>query len=268
MTADGHYSVVTAVPKLGDCAKFIRGITFKPEDVISIEDKSAVLCLRTRNVQTELDLSDVWGIPPNFIKRMDQNLLLNDILVSSANSWNLVGKCCSISDLTRPATFGGFVSVLRAEREILDPRYLYRWFSSSLIQTKVRSFGRQTTNISNLDINRCLDLAIPLPPLKEQRRIAAILDQADALRAKRRAALAQLDEMAQAIFVEMFGDPATNRRGWPLVRLGDLAMKFSDGPFGSNLKSVHYVENGIRVVRLQNIGVGEFLDDDRAFISE
>ncbi len=106
-----------------------------------------------------------------------------------------------------------------------------------------------------------------LPPLPEQRRIAAILDQADALRAKRRAALAHLDEMAQAIFVEMFGDPLTNKHDWRLSRLGDLSTKFSDGPFGSNLKSSHYVEAGIRVIRLQNIGVGKFLDEDRAFIS-
>ncbi|WP_372624698.1 restriction endonuclease subunit S, partial [Falsiroseomonas sp.] len=64
-----------------------------------------------------------------------------------------------------------------------------------------------------------------LPPLAEQRRIAAILDEADALRANRRAALAQLDEMARAIFVEMFGDPATNPKDHsivPLKRIGRL----------------------------------------------
>lgn len=70
------------------------------------------------------------------------------------------------------------------------------------------------------------EIAIPLPSPPEQRRIAAILDQADALRAKRRAALALLDEMAQAIFVDMFGHPITNPRGWPtapLARLGAIS---------------------------------------------
>ncbi len=52
-----------------------------------------------------------------------------------------------------------------------------------------------------------------------------------------------------------------------MVPLGDLALKLQDGPFGSNLKSEHYVEGGVRVVRLQNIAVGEFDDRDRAFIS-
>jgi type I restriction enzyme S subunit len=58
------------------------------------------------------------------------------------------------------------------------------------------------------------ELEIPLPPLPEQRRIAEVLDRAEALRAKRRAALAQLDSLTQAIFMEMFGDPATNPKGW------------------------------------------------------
>lgn len=65
-------------------------------------------------------------------------------------------------------------------------------------------------------------IVVPLPPLPEQRRIAEILDKADALRAKRRAALAQLDTLTQSIFLDMFGDPATNPKGWPLKALSAL----------------------------------------------
>ena len=68
------------------------------------------------------------------------------------------------------------------------------------------------------------NIAVPLPPMPEQRRIADILDKADALRAKRRAALAQLDILTQSIFLDMFGDPATNPKGWPdNASLGDVA---------------------------------------------
>ncbi|MDB5863479.1 MAG: hypothetical protein JWO70_1285 [Betaproteobacteria bacterium] len=56
---------------------------------------------------------------------------------------------------------------------------------------------------------------MPLPPVVEQRRIAAILDKADALRVKRLAALAQLDGLTQSIFLDMFGDPVINARKWP-----------------------------------------------------
>jgi restriction endonuclease S subunit len=66
------------------------------------------------------------------------------------------------------------------------------------------------------------NLNVPLPPLPEQRRIAAILDKADELRAKRRAALKKLDELAQSIFLDMFGDPATNPKGWPVKRIDEI----------------------------------------------
>src|SRR5690606_31226943 len=72
-------------------------------------------------------------------------------------------------------------------------------------------------------------IEMPLPPLPEQRRIAEILDKADALRAKRRAALAQLDTLTQSIFLEMFGDPATNSKGWPRLALHGLGRVMTGG---------------------------------------
>jgi type I restriction enzyme S subunit len=111
-------------------------------------------------------------------------------------------------------------------------------------------------------------ISIPLPPLEEQRRIAAILDQAETLRTQRRQALAHLDTLTQSLFLDMFGDPASNPKKWTCLSVGDTAIKFSDGPFGSNLKSSHYTETGVRVIRLQNIGVGELVDKDKAYVSE
>lgn len=206
------------VVELGDVAAFVRGITFKPDDVVPVGTPGSAACMRTKNVQAELDLSDVWGIPESLVRRDDQYLIPGDMLVSSANSWNLVGKCCWVPSLPWRSTFGGFISVLRPNPAKVDPRYLFRWFASDRTQATVRSFGQQTTNISNLNVDRCLKLKLRLPPLPEQRRIAEILDKADALRAKRRAALAQLDTLTQSIFLDMFGDPATNPKGWPIHR--------------------------------------------------
>lgn len=112
-----------------------------------------------------------------------------------------------------------------------------------------------------------VDLLIPLPPLSEQRRIVEILDQANRLRRLRVEAHAKADRILPALFVRMFGDPATNPMRWPSRPLSDLAIKFSDGPFGSNLKTSHYTASGVRVLRLQNVGVGTLLDDDKAFVS-
>lgn len=208
--------------ELGDVAAFVRGITFKPDDVVPVDTPGAAACMRTKNVQAELDLSDVWGIPESFVKRDDQYLIPGDMLVSSANSWNLVGKCCWVPNLPWRSTFGGFISVLRPNPAKVEPRYLFRWFASDRTQATVRSFGQQTTNISNLNIDRCLKLKLRIPPLLEQRRIAKILDKADALRAKRRTALAQLETVTQSIFLEMFGDPVLNTRGWPKKKLSSL----------------------------------------------
>jgi len=94
-------------------------------------------------------------------------------------------------------------------------------------------------------------MKIPLPTLAEQRRIAEVLDRAEALRAKRRAALAQLDSLTQSLFLDLFGDPATNPKGWPKATLCDVTDMVTGYPF----RSEQYVTNGdsVRLCRGANI---------------
>lgn len=203
----------------------------------------SVWCLRTKNVQAELDLSDVWAIDASFVKRSEQYLQAGDLLVSSANSWNLIGKCSWIPELESDATFGGFVTVLRGNPQLVDRRYLYQWFSSSRTQAVVRSFSRQTTNIANLDLRRCSELAIPLPSLAQQKRIAAVLDTVDALRAKRREAIALLDDLAQSVFLDMFGNLVEVSKNVPLSSVANIASGITKGrkePCGE-LQNVPYL---------------------------
>jgi len=209
--------------RLGSIAEFVRGITFKPADVVPGDAPDTVRCMRTKNVQEQIDLSDVWHVGTRFVKRNEQFLKLGDLLVSSANSWNLVGKCCWVPEEAAGSTFGGFISVLRAKPDAVDQRYLYHWFSSTRTQSIVRSYGRQTTNISNLDFARCLAMEAPLPPLMEQRRIARLLDHVNALRAKRREAIALLGDLVQCVFLDMFGDAQRNPYGFPVQPFGNVA---------------------------------------------
>jgi type I restriction enzyme S subunit len=96
----------------------------------------------------------------------------------------------------------------------LDRSYL-SWLLLTPEMVALAASRATGANLPRLSPNALGEMTVPLPPLHEQRRIAAILDKADALRAKRRAALAKVDTLTQSIFLDMFGDPATNPKGWP-----------------------------------------------------
>ena len=229
--------------QLGEHAALIRGITFKPVDKCAPEDDDAIVCMRTKNVQVTLDQTDLIAVSRTLVKSPDKMLSEGDILVSSANSWNLVGKCCQVRNLRFPSTAGGFISILRPTTKDLNADYLYRWFSSDRIQATLRSFGNQTTNISNLNHKRTLKLQLPLPSLAEQERIAGILDAADGLRAKRRKTLARLDTLLKSAYLDMFGDPVTNSMGWDAPPLADFCRTGSGGT-PSRKKMQRYYEGG------------------------
>jgi type I restriction enzyme S subunit len=89
--------------------------------------------------------------------------------------------------------------------------------------SKIESMGKGAT-VKGVTLDQLRRLEMQLPPLPEQRRIAAILDKADALHAKRREAIAKLDQLLQSVFLEMFGDPVTNSKGWPVGTLVDLGQ--------------------------------------------
>ncbi|MEK6304282.1 MAG: restriction endonuclease subunit S [Acidobacteriota bacterium] len=96
-----------------------------------------------------------------------------------------------------------------------------------------------------------------LPPLAEQRRIAEVLDRAEALRAKRRDALAQLDTLTQAFFLDLFGDPVPNPKRWPDPKLGGL-LTFQQ--YGPRFYNEPYSVDGIRIVRITDLNEAGTLD--------
>ncbi len=179
----------------------------------------------------------------------------------------IIGRKGSVGEITY-APKGGWTIDTAFYTEIRDPGALDLRFLFYALKKANLVSHTITTSIPGINRENIYATKIPLPPLPEQKRIAAILDKADAIRRKRQAAIKLAADFSRATFLDMFGDPATNPRGWKVKTFGDIASKFSDGPFGSNLKSSHYVNTGVRVVRLQNIGTGQFIDKDKAFISE
>lgn len=123
-------------------------------------------------------------------------------------------------------------------------------------------------NLPRLSPTAFASLAIPLPPLPEQRRIAAILDAADALRAKRRATITALDSLTQSIFLDMFGEPDAR---WPVRTVADAATgagAIRTGPFGSQLLHSEFVDSGVAVLGIDNAVHNEFRWSQRRYITE
>lgn len=145
-----------------------------------------------------------------------------------------------------------------------DVRYLFYALQSKVDYWLNKRVGGGQPNISQGVIK---DTLIPLPPLAEQKRIARILDAADALRAKRREALAQLDTLLQATFLDLFGDPVTNPKGWDVLRMGEISSRILSGNTPKGGEEV-YVPEGVTFFRSQNVWRNRIDLDDIAYIDE
>jgi type I restriction enzyme S subunit len=152
---------------------------------------------------------------------------------------------------------GRGVAALRARKE-LEPRFLWHWLTHTTPRLAAKARGATFKQVNRDDIG---ELPIELPPLQEQHRIAAMLDNADELRGKRRAALAELDKLTQSIFLGMFGDPATNTRKWRRATLGEVAsQKPNNGIFKKNHEYSSETTNTLPVVWVEELFHGDSLD--------
>lgn len=176
-----------------------------------------------------------------------------DVLVSIAGS---IGRAGVVPDDAPELNCNQAVAIVRADTGVFRP-FLRHWLESSVAQAQMRG-ATVTGTISNLSLTQLGNLQFPLPPLPEQRRIADTLDRAEELRAKRRAALVQLDMLAQSVFFDTFGDPATNPKGWATSALGDVLSAVYRYP---TYYDITYVEQGIPEVR------GELIQEDGGIIT-
>lgn len=142
------------------------------------------------------------------------------------------------------ATNQGFKSFVPGPE--LDASFLYWWLDANREQLQAMGTGATFKEVSKAVVER---IEIPLPSKEEQRRIAAILDQADELRRLRTSALGKLNTLGQAVFHETFGDPASNPRGWPIGVIGDL---LEEAKYGSSGKA-NSEERGLPMLRMGNV---------------
>jgi len=192
------------------------------------------------------------------------NVMPDDILVSTMGT---IGRAAVVPKGVGTAIYDGHLFRMRTDTQKVVPKYLcyaINGYEGLLRQLKRESRGAIMDGLNTTILRECL---IPLPSLPEQKRIAAILDKADRLRRQRRFDQTLSNSFLQSVFIKMFGDPFLNPHEWKTKTLRSVAEKISDGPFGSDLKSEHYQDSGFRVIRLQNIGVGEMIDNDQSYVS-
>lgn len=146
----------------------------------------------------------------------------NDVLI--ARMPDPLGRACLFPGDAKPSVTVVDVCVVRPNENLVDSRWLMHCLNSAEVRRQINSYATGTTR-SRISRSNLGKVRISFPPLPEQRQIAAILDQADALRAKRREAIVKLDALDQSIFMETFGDPIANPRNWPrksIFECGDV----------------------------------------------
>jgi type I restriction enzyme, S subunit len=189
--------------------------------------------------------------------RARQIIRTGDVLVSTVRP-NLNGVAKAVDEHDGMTASTGFC-VLRPRLRQLDPNYLFQWVRSpSFVGDMVRkATGASYPAVSDRIIK---DSEIPLPLLREQKRIAAILDKADQLRQKRRQAIALLDSLTQSIFLEMFGDPISNPHGFESIVLDDLVDRKRGISYGIVQRGDEF-PGGVQVLRIGDILDGEVRTD-------
>lgn len=154
--------------------------------------------------------------------------------------------------------------VLSDKSGSVDPDFLYYLLGSPQMY---QEFAKRAAGavVKNLNIDLVKGVSIPLPPLEVQKKIAAVLEKADALRRKREEQIKRLDDLLQATFLDMFGDPVTNPKGWPIIKLKDVVDKVTSGSTPKGGES-SYLSEGILFVRSQNVLMQSLDLDKAAFI--
>ncbi|WP_439887041.1 restriction endonuclease subunit S [Pseudomonas sp. MBLB4123] len=163
---------------------------------------------------------------PATIRQVERySLQFGDVLFNATNSAEQVGKSALYSDhVEEVVCFSNHFLRLRVDSERLLPEYLVRFlgwlWGRRVFENMVNAWVNQAT-VRREDL---VELRIPLPPLAEQRRITAILDKVDTIRRKRQQAIQLADDFLRAVFMDMFGDPVTNPKGWMVKKIKELCM--------------------------------------------
>ncbi len=228
--------------------------------------ESGDLFLRIQNVgRNRMLLDDVAFVAaPNTTEARRTLVQSGDVLLSITAD---LGRTGVVPDGIGRAFINQHLAILRVQN--IHSPFLSAYLASPEGQKQVMGRNKHAVK-AGLNFEDIRSFRIPMPPLAEQRRIAEVLDRTEALRTKRRATLAQLDALAQSLFLDLFGDPISNPKGWPKKSLGDVARgKPNNGIFRKNPEYLQEGSAGLPVVWLEEIFRGDSIDtkDSRRVIA-
>lgn len=234
---------------LSDICEIRNGFAFKSQ----IYKSKGIPLLRISNIDNEIisfEKNSVY-LDETFLKSHNQFIVKkNDIAIALSGA--TTGKY-GVYRYDIPCLLNQRIGLIRLKNnKLLDQKYFFFYLGKLKSKILRQAQGVAQPNISTKEIGK---LTIPLPPLPVQKKIAAILDAADALRQKDKALIAKYTELAQALFLEMFGDPVTNKHKFKLGTVGNLLTEVK---YGTSAKAGE--DGKYPYLRMNNITYEGYMD--------
>ena len=242
--ADGNYSAKYPNSKefISSGVPFIRANNFKNKTIVDDE---------------------LYFISPEKHSQITKgHLKTNDVLITTRGN---IGELAIVPKRHENSNINAQIVLLRCNDE-WDPLFLLYILSSSIVKEQLPNLTTGTA-LKQLPVKNLKKIILPLPPLQQQQKIANILDAADALRQNDKELIAKYDELTQALFLDMFGDPVSNPKGWEKVELKKCTSKIGSGSTPRGGKE-NYLTEGIALIRSLNIYDNEFKYKNLAYISQ
>lgn len=241
--------------KLGDVSNQIRGVSYKPADILDKDADNSTIILRANNIyEDKINYDELVFVKSNRVSE-EQYLLKGDILIcASSGSKHLVGKAACFND-SRKVSFGAFCKVIRPEGIYFE--YLKHYFFSPTYRQLI-SAASEGANINNIRSEDLENLEIPLPPIETQKQIAATLDKVTKIISENKKLLEKYDLLIKSRFIEMFGDLSENSYNWSVATIADISTFLKSGLS----RKLSNNDIGLPVIRSGNIQDGYFLYED------
>jgi type I restriction enzyme S subunit len=211
------------------------------------------------SVSEEGRLSVVLERPLREVTRDYTYFEQGDVLLAKITPCMENGKAAYLSELPRPFGFGSTEFHVLRPRAGVEGKYLFYLLWNPLFRHQAARSMTGTGGQKRVPTSFLKALQVPLPPREEQRRIVQVLDKADSIRRKRREALGLVDALLQSVFLELFGDPVANPKGWPIRALEELVDAERGISYGIVQRGPD-VHDGVPVVRISNFNANRFDD--------